>query len=88
MKEFEHFKKRLKERYGFDISRKEYDKLCANPWITSIHAVEKQKGDTQLLVCVKIDKWVDTPIYATYSFKRKCFTTANPKPKHWSLIDL
>ena len=80
---FKHTKQRLKERYGIDISRTDYNLLCGRVkrkedvrWIST----EYQKNDTQHVYDLSFPFRND--IRVVWSKKRDCITTALNKRRN------
>ena len=73
---FNHFKERLKERYGFDIERKEYNSLCSHIEYCALISIEKQKDDIQRIHDLGFRGVL---VRVVWSEKRQCLTTAIPR---------
>ena len=73
---FNHTKKRLKERYGIDISIDDYDYLCTKV-ITNddITIVMMEKQDSDIQYTYDLDFKQRGAIRVVWSDKRQCITT-------------
>jgi len=73
---FNHFKKRLKERFNHDVTRSEYDFLCSIINGCYLVSTEVQKNDTQRIYDVGFQGIL---IRVVWSETRQCVTTVLPK---------
>jgi hypothetical protein len=76
---FNHFKERLKERYGLDINEKEYNILCLVNTLDIPISTEHQKNDTQKVYDVIFKEKI---IRVVYSEAKQIVTTVLPIRQH------
>ena len=76
---FEHTRERIKERYGVDINREDYNELCVRANLKEnvvFMSEKKQKNGVQQVL---IMPFKDVQLKVVWSTSRQCITTVLPK---------